>query len=37
MAYVYKHIRKDNNEIFYIGKGTPDDIKQLIIKKIVGF
>jgi|SRR5699024_5876067 len=24
MYYVYRHIRKDNNEVFYIGKGTID-------------
>ena len=25
MAYLYKHIRLDNNEIFYIGIGTKED------------
>jgi group I intron endonuclease len=25
MAYVYKHIRKDTNEVFYIGIGTRND------------
>ena len=28
MAYVYKHIRKDNNEIFYIGIGNDDSYER---------
>lgn len=28
MAYVYKHIRKDNNEVFYIGIGLNNDFKR---------
>jgi hypothetical protein len=29
MAYVYKHIRKDNNEVFYIGIGTLKNYKRV--------
>lgn len=28
MAYVYKHTRKDNGEVFYIGIGTQDKYKR---------
>lgn len=28
MAYVYKHTRKDNEEVFYIGIGTQDKYKR---------
>lgn len=28
MAYVYKHIRKDLNEVFYIGIGSQDKYKR---------
>lgn len=29
MAYVYKHIRKDNNEVFYVGIGTLKNYKRV--------
>ena len=32
MAYVYKHIRKDRNEVFYIGIGTQDKFKRAFSK-----
>jgi len=32
MAYVYKHIRMDKNEVFYIGIGTEKE--EIIIGKI---
>ena len=28
MAYVYKHIRLDNNEIFYVGIGNDNNYKR---------
>lgn len=33
MAYIYKHIRKDNNNVFYIGIGNDSDYKRAIDKK----
>ncbi len=33
MAYVYKHIRLDTNEIFYIGIGNNNDYGRAYQKK----
>jgi len=33
MAYVYKHIRLDTNEVFYVGIGTQDKYKRAFSKK----
>lgn len=33
MAYVYKHIRLDTNEVFYVGIGTQDKYKRAFSKR----
>ena len=33
MAYIYRHIRKDNNNVFYIGIGNDNEYKRASDKK----
>ena len=33
MAYIYKHIRLDTNEVFYIGIGSDNTYKRANLKK----